>query len=349
MVAIRSADARDASGVALMNAVVTAGRNWATCLRELVHLVAKLDRTVTWVTSDIPSCAHWLAEALDIEVSTAREWLRVGRALTKLPTIDAAFDDGSLSYSKVRTLTRVATEANEVELCAMARSVPANRLRHALAAWLMQREKPKDTAERHRKARYFSWRTDVDGMIVGSFRLPPVSGAQITTPVDALVRTTRTREPDASADAPPGWHVRWPTIGQQRADALVELVRGGGASTATEIIVHVRADGCSLDDGTPVADSVVERIAPHAFLRALIHDAESRPINASGRQRHPTQRQQRVVKSRDQVCVDCGSTDFLQYDHDPPYEESHRTIVDELYCRCWPCHRARHRRAKRQS
>ena len=149
------------------------------------------------------------------------------------------------------------------------------------------------------------------------------------------------RAADASR---PAKNVRWPTIPQQRADALLEIVAGGGAQVITEIVMHVRADGCSLDDGTPIADSVVERIAPEAFLRVLIHDAERRPINASGRQRHPTARQKRVVKERDRRCVHCGSTDFLQADHEPDYDQTRHTIVAETKLRCWTCHRERHER-----
>ena len=55
-------------------------------------------------------------------------------------------------------------------------------------------------------------------------------------------------------------------------------------------------------------------------------------------------RQKRVVKERDRSCVDCGSTDLLQYDHDPDFEVSGHTIVDELTLRCAPCHHRRHRR-----
>jgi hypothetical protein len=51
-------------------------------------------------------------------------------------------------------------------------------------------------------------------------------------------------------------------------------------------------------DATAVAsgstESEVERIAPQSFIRLLIHDADRRPINASGRHRHPTARQKRV-------------------------------------------------------
>ena len=106
----------------------------------------------------------------------------------------------------------------------------------------------------------------------------------------------------------------------------------------------MRGDGCTLDDGTPVPGSLVERLVPTAFISLLIHDAEGRPINASGRQRHPTRRQRRLVRERDRVCVDCGTTDLLVYDHVPDFVASGRTLVDELELRCAPCHHLRHAR-----
>jgi hypothetical protein len=147
------------------------------------------------------------------------------------------------------------------------------------------------------------------------------------------------RRPDASADA----SERWPSLARQRAEAFVELTCEGGGSITTEVVLHVRGDGCTLDDGSPLPSSVVERVAPQAFIRALIHDAERRPINASSKQRHPTTRQKRVVKERDRCCVDCGSLDLLVYDHVPDYEVSKHTVVEELELRCAPCHYRRHR------
>jgi hypothetical protein len=54
-----------------------------------------------------------------------------------------------------------------------------------------------------------------------------------------------------------------------------------------------------------------------------------------------------VVLERHRRCVDCGDTELLEYDHQPPFEVTRRTIVDELEPRCRTCHRARHRRAAR--
>ena len=90
---------------------------------------------------------------------------------------------------------------------------------------------------------------------------------------------------------------------------------------------------------------MIERIAPDSLIRALIHDARGRPANASHRRRHPTDRQKRIVKERDRVCVDCGATTLLQYDHHPDYAITGHTVVDELVLRCAPCHARRHRAA----
>jgi hypothetical protein len=351
MSVIEAVDCPVEVGGSLRAAVVAAGRRWADGLRELVGLVRALDVSGEWAADGVPSCAHWVAGALDVELSTAREWVRIGRSLGEFEVIGAAFTEGRLSYTKVRALTRVATVENQAELCGLAERVPASRLAHAVAAWLGRNETPAQTEARHHQARRFSSRLDVDGMVVGSYRLPPAEAKKISAPVDELVwqRRPAGRRGDASADASgAAGRMRWPTIAQQRADALVEVVTAGGIPVATEIVMHVRGDGCSLDDGTPIAGSVIERIAPASFLRVLIHDADGRPINASGRQRHPTVRQRRVVKERDRVCVDCGSSDFLQFDHDPDYEQSHRTLVEEGKLRCWICHRLRHARALRQ-
>jgi len=324
-----------ANAPSLRDEVVEAGAHWAGSLRRIVHLAAELDASLEWSLDRAPTCAHWIAEALDIEVCTAREWLRVGRALADLEVIDAAFREDRLSYSKVRALTRVATPDNQAELCQLAEQVPAARLVPALAAWRARHESPEETEMRQHEARRFGWHVDVDGMVVGEFRLPPGEAAPITSGVDALARQNR---PRASADAS-----RWPSIAQQRADALVAVVQGGGAGVVTEVVLHVRGDGCTLDDGTPIPGTVVERIAPTAFLRALIHDADSRPTNASARQRHPTVRQRRVVHERDRGCRDCGSQDLLECDHVPPFEQTHRTLVDELQECCANCHHRRHR------
>ncbi len=135
----------------------------------------------------------------------------------------------------------------------------------------------------------------------------------------------------------------WPTLAQQYADALDDILNEGTGNITTEIVLHVRGNGTTMDDGTPIPSTVIEHIAPASMIRTMIHDAEGKPINVSGRHRHPSTRQKRVVKERDRACVDCGTNQLLTYDHNPDYAISHRTIVDELDVRCAPCHWQRHR------
>jgi 5-methylcytosine-specific restriction endonuclease McrA len=311
---------------------------WQLAQYEMVSLAAMIEETGAWV-GYAPSCVHWIAGALDMELCTAREWIRVGKALHDLPYLDAAFDSG-LSYSKIRVLTRVATRENERELLELAYETPAGKLGPVLAKWLGDREDPAETCARQRRARSVSWWIEPDGMVHGNFRLPATEGKQLTAAIDTLVRRAHLggAPGNASADASDPW----PSIVQQRADALVALITGGGTKFVTEVVLHLRGDGATFDDGTPIPWPDLEALLPESFVRALIHDADRRPINASGRQRHPTARQKAVVLEAHGACVDCGSTDFLEFDHDPPYTRTGRTVVDELVPRCWPCHRRRH-------
>ena len=136
-----------------------------------------------------------------------------------------------------------------------------------------------------------------------------------------------------------------PCLAQQRADAFVLLFLGKNIELTTEVVVHVRGDGTTFDDGTPVTDNAVCKRLGLSFVRLLLHDIEGRPIDASNRRRHPTARQKRVVlEAHNHECVDCQSPDLLELDHNPPYRQTRHTVSTELEPRCAPCHRARHRR-----
>ncbi|MEI2650796.1 MAG: hypothetical protein V9G12_01235 [Microthrixaceae bacterium] len=265
------------------------GRRWSSSITQLIALSVELDDSGEWALDGSPTCAHWIAATLDIEIGTAREWLRIGRALAHLPMTTNAFTNGGLSFTMRLTPARAAVLTAAVD-------------EHVM-------------------------RSD---------------GREPADPTDVLDPTERaaTTQPRAVRES----HPRWASLAQQRVDALIDIISAGGTNVVTEVILHVRADGCTLDDGTPIGGSIVERIADTSTLRAMIHDAESHPINVSGRHRHHTKRQKLVVKERDQRCVDCGSTDFLEHDHVPDFNHSKRTLVEETQLRCSRCHTARHRR-----
>lgn len=326
----------------LQRAVLEAGAMLHSSRYRLITALAAYDNAGHWVFTGAITCAHWAANTLGVAVSTAREWLRVGHALKTLPAVAKAMADGRLSYCAVRTLTRVAVDhpENQDELVALAERSRPGEVARNVARWALGHDTEDQHDERERRETHLSLRVEPDGMGVIHARLPAMDLGRIQAAIDCLVMQSTRSDPDDPR----------PSLGRQRALALIDLVTTGGsgsdrgARVATELIVHVRGDGVSLHDGTPLADSMLAGLIDTAFIRALIHDAENRPVNASTRRRYPSIRQKRVVDERDPRCVDCGGTELLQYDHQPDYEISGRTHTDELARRCARCHTLRHKR-----
>ena len=123
---------------------------WAKSQYELVTLAAEFADSPEWVLTGSPTPAHWLAIIADVEPCTAREWIRIGRQVKTLPATADALRTRAISYSKVRTLTRLATAENEAELLDIATTTTAADLGRALAAWLHRNSEPEDIAAHHR-------------------------------------------------------------------------------------------------------------------------------------------------------------------------------------------------------
>src|SRR3954471_21091962 len=85
---------------------ITAGAvRLAAATAAWLRLVAEFDERGGWHGVGIKSCAHWLSWQCGLAPVTAREHVRVARALRGLPKIAAAFANGRLSYAKVRAVT----------------------------------------------------------------------------------------------------------------------------------------------------------------------------------------------------------------------------------------------------
>ena len=144
----------------------------ATC-RFLV-LLADFDARRGWAAWEMNSCAQWLSWKCQMSPGTAREHVRVARALRDLPVIRAEFGAGRLSYAKVRALTRIATPATEAGLAELAGPMTASQLERFARAH-RQVTRADDAAARVR--RRLAWRVEEDGSLSGTFRLPPLQGA----------------------------------------------------------------------------------------------------------------------------------------------------------------------------
>src|SRR5687768_8972939 len=82
---------------------------------EWIAWLAEFDRRNGYAFEGHQSCVSWLVQTCGMGRSTAKDRLRVARELQHRPLIAEAFGDGSLSYSKVRALTRVEEADDEAD------------------------------------------------------------------------------------------------------------------------------------------------------------------------------------------------------------------------------------------
>ena len=186
---------------ALAAAVSTLAAHIHAATYRLLALIAELDRREVWAAQGALSCAHWLSWACGIDTHTAREKVRVARALTELPLLSEALARGELGYSKVRALTRIATAENEDDLLNIGLHGTAQHVEKFVR--LHRRAKRAEETERadaqHENRGLTFWHDD-DGTVVLHGRFPPEIGARILSALDAAMAAHAAEQPAAGWD-----------------------------------------------------------------------------------------------------------------------------------------------------
>jgi len=111
------------------------------------------------ISDDLPGFLAWRCGITGRE---AREYVRVAEALRALPAIREAFSRGALTFTKVRTLTRVATASTEERLLEVAEALTASQLQRALRVY--QRIATDDARETH-ELEFVDYHFDEDGSL----------------------------------------------------------------------------------------------------------------------------------------------------------------------------------------
>ena len=182
----------------LAAAVATLAAHIHAATYRLLVLIAELDRRKLWAAQGAMSCAHWLGWACGIDVHTAREKVRVARALGNLPLLSEALAKGELGYSKVRALTRVATSHNEAYLLDIGRHGTAAHV-EKFARLYRQASRANETERadaRHRERGLTFWHED-DGTVVLHGRFPPEMAARILSALEAAMAAHAAEQPAA--------------------------------------------------------------------------------------------------------------------------------------------------------
>src|SRR5512133_24652 len=162
-----------------------------TCIRQF-------DESNEWYAQGAVSCASWLCWRIGLDQGTAREKVRVARALAQLPTIDEALRVGKLSYAKVRALTRVATAANEVKLLELAPAATGAQLERMLRAYRAAKHQDRPCTPEDRTVRR---RELPGGMVKLELVLSPDEADLVMRAIDSA-RDVSAETPTAPAETP---------------------------------------------------------------------------------------------------------------------------------------------------
>ena len=162
---------------------------------RFLKLIGNFDDRQAWnCDGTVRSCAHWLNWQCGIAMGAAREKLRVAHCLDTLPLIDASFETGEISYSKVRAMTRVATPENEDFLLMIARHGTASHMEQVVGKYQgvkksMEKKHCSDQDEADQEeARKLVYYQDNDGMWVIHAKLPPEAGSLVAKALEAVAK-----------------------------------------------------------------------------------------------------------------------------------------------------------------
>ena len=276
--------------------------------------VAEYDRRQAWLAWECHDMAGWLSWKCGISPVTAREQVRVARALERLPVLRERFAAGQVSYSQTRAIARVATAETEAQLVEWAGAMTAAQLETVTHAYRRSAAAAQETADARDRARSLTWGWDDNGNVVGQFRLPAEQAAALINALTARVERAAIDAADSEGAADP--------LAAVAADALVDLITAGAASDDTAdgrylvtivaeaaVLAGANSDGiCQVADGAGLAAETARRIACDATSVTIVENTAGDVVDVGRRTRRPNRRLRTALQRRDQHCQYPGCT-----------------------------------------
>jgi hypothetical protein len=336
----------------------------AAAMCRWLELIAEFDRRGAHEAWGFHSCGAWVAWRCSIDPRSAREHMRVARALGDLPLVGKRFARGELSYSKVRAITRIATPEIEDELVEMARFATAAQLERLVRGF--RRSVSLETAEAAHRDRFLTWEWEEDGSLRVRGRLAPEDGALFLQAIESGRDAIREREEAAaalsqggSAEPEPGAGARCARVND--ADALMEVAERSlaGASSPRpaaerhQVVIHADATalggeadsaGCCIEDGPAICAESARRMACDASLLSILHGRKGElDIGRKSRVVPPAMRRALHVRDEGRCRFPgCENRRWVDAHHIVHWARGGETKLDNLVLLCGHHHRLVH-------
>jgi len=343
-----------------------AGHLAATTCRFLV-LLGDFDARQGWADWEMTSCAAWLSWKCQMSSGTAREHVRVARALRDLPVIRAEFGAGRLSYVKVRALTRIATPDTEAGLAEIAGPMTGNQLERFARA-----HRQVGSIDDGHIRRRLAWRFEEDGSLSGTFRLPPLQGAVLLKALRAATGDLEHPHPSDPEHQTSAAGQTEPPTSSSLADALLviaeaflaEKVAAASDPEVYQVIVHVGTDAippvpgdvsaetpaplattpghpadparCHVEDGPAIGVSTAQMVGCSSSWSWMLHDSAGKLLDLGRRRRRPSAALRRAARERDKCRCRFPGCQSRRIDlhHIQYWSNGGRTRLDNLVSLC---------------
>jgi hypothetical protein len=322
----------------------------AAATARWLKLLGRLDAERGW-EEGYKTLAHWLAWRCGMSVGTARDHVRVAQALRERPLIQAAFERGELSYSKVRALMRLGPEFDEQHLLDYARYASASQL-ETIVRGTRRCVAVEEGVERQQAERAFSWSYDEEGCAVFRGRLPAEQGAVAIRALEAAL--DQLGPPPAEAAEGLAWPEAEQTTSAdaRRADAFIAVATSALAEKASsadvyQVVVHVDADSLQaiagnqvaarwhLEDGEPLSSEAIRRLTCDASIVTAI-EQDGNTVDLGRKMRTVSSGLRRALRLRDRGCAfpGCAQRHHTDAHHIRHWADGGRTDLDNCVLLC---------------
>lgn len=304
---------------------------------ELLLLIREFDERAGFVQWGLDNCAEWLAWRCDLSMTTAREKVRVAHALKGLPGISNAFATGELSYSKVRSLTRVANRDNEDDLLAFALRHTTTHVAERCRELRCGSEASIAEAAGAYASRSLRLRRDHQrSMMTITVELPLDTGELVEKALDKARDDEVLNIPDLADTA---WSTR-------QADAFVNVVTGflGGSvdnhHASDNYLVTVHVDQSALAGGggrSALPIESVKRLCCDSHAVVITEDKAGEPLSIGRKTRIVPKAIQRALRARDKARCrfpGCKNHRYLHSHHVEHWSNGGETSLENLVLLC---------------
>ena len=323
---------------------------------DLLELLVRFDDLQGWKSSGATHCAAWMNLEIGIGIQLSWEYLRVGRKLKSLPTVQALFRVGKLSWSKVRLITRVADSENEKTLCHAALDASVSEVQRLCDdyKWVDNDngKADNDQAMQQWASRALTWNQTSNGSTRIQLVLPPEVAQAFLNSIEHSLNQLG----DAGNDT----DIK---VTQRRADAAVlmaetSLQSAGQAiasadryqvSISVDADAFVKAESCesthspdsnptkrpTLNGIGPIATETARRIACDCCV-SINKTSKSEPTNIGRKSRVWPNAMARAIKERDQQCAwpGCSHSHQLHIHHIKHWADGGETSIQNGVCLC---------------